>query len=55
MAKYEKNSKKAFLKKMEKIQKRELRDIRMKTIISNIKSANDLGQLKDATLGMFNK
>lgn len=40
---------------MDKIQKRELRALRMQTIMSNINNANDLGQLKDATLGMFNK
>ena len=51
----EKSSKKAFLKKMDKIQKREMRDIRRQAIVSNIGKAKDLQELKDATLGMFNK
>ena len=40
---------------MERIQRKEINKLRHKSVLSNINTATDLGELKHAILGMFTK
>ena len=49
------NQKQIYLKRMERIQRKEINKLRHKSVLSNINTATDLGELKHAILGMFTK